>query len=217
MRRVLPLLAALLLLIAYGVAEGLWTNRWQLSKAVEEATARLRNVPLRVGDWQGRQRTLDARQVARAEMGGYLLRDYVHRETGQEVSVLLVCGRAGPTALHSPEVCYGGAGYAPAAPPARQALAGGEFWGARFRKSGPAAEALQIYWSWNVDGRWQAPDSPRLHFAGQPALYKLYVIRRVVGAEGSAADGPCREFLDGLLPELQRALFTAPAASRPGT
>jgi hypothetical protein len=214
MRQALPLLTTLVLLLAYGIAEGLWTDRWLLSGAVERAAARLREVALDFGDWQGRERELDARQAARAEVASYLLRDYVNRKTGQAVSVLLVCGRAGPTALHAPEVCYGGAGYEAAAPPARRAVAGGEFWVGQFRKPGPAADHLQIYWSWGAAGRWQAPASPRVHFAGHRALYKLYVICRLPPAGEAPRGELCQDFLDQVLPQLNTSLFVSPG--RPG-
>lgn len=210
MRRLAPILVAVLVLISYGIAEAIWTDRWRISDALERATGKLAQVPLRVGDWEGREQELDSRQVRQAEMSGYLMRRYVNRSTGAEVAILLVCGRAGPTSLHSPDVCYAGAGYAPTLAPERQEVATGAnsdtFWVAEFRKPGPAPEPLRIFWAWGTTGEWQASDRPRWQLAHHAALYKLYVIRSLPGNDERAAQDPSLEFMRGFLPVVRRAL-----------
>src|SRR5437764_15264638 len=119
MLKLLPILSAIPLLLAFGAVEGVWSERWHKSGALEQAAARLDQLPLNVGDWQGRDQELDARVQTLAELSGYRSRQYVHRTTGATLSVLLVCGRPGPVAVHSPEVCYAGAGYALTAPKER--------------------------------------------------------------------------------------------------
>jgi hypothetical protein len=213
--RTLPVLAALPLVVAYGLLEGFWTNRWHHSHDVERAAARLREVPLQIGDWNGEALELDVRQVARAEIEGYLMRRYVHAPTGTAVSVLLVCGRPGPVALHPPEVCYGGAGFTLVDPPTRNAFqpaASGKaatFWSATFEKAEAARpERLALYWAWNATGDWTAADEPRLQFARSPALYKLYVMRQVHDGENTAAANLGGTFLQLFLVELEKALFS---------
>jgi hypothetical protein len=224
MTRVLPIAAGILLVAAFGGAEGVWTHRWQPSRAPEEAAARLARVPLTVGEWQGEDQTLDARVVAKAELSGYVMRRYVHRPTGAAVSVLLVCGRPGPVSVHTPDVCYGGAGFALAAPPAHHTVtppadplrgypAGpASFWVGRFEKSGAAvSERLRILWAWNAAGDWAAPDNPRLTFAAAPALYKLYVVRSVADLNEPLDDDPAVTFLRQFLPAVETCLFPAAA------
>src|SRR5262245_54580703 len=106
MSRFLPVLIVVVLLLSYGVAEGLWTDRWGTSPELEQAQEKLARLPASIGPWQGHDEELDARQVARAELHGHLLRRYVHAETGEALTVLAVCGRPGPIAVHSPDVCY---------------------------------------------------------------------------------------------------------------
>jgi hypothetical protein len=215
MLRTLPAWIGFTLVVAFGVAEGLWANRWQTSEAAERAAAALAEVPLSVGDWQGEARELDARQSAHAEITGHLWRRYVNRRTGAEVTVLLVCGRAGPVALHPPEVCYGGAGYHLAGEKVRHAVAAealgapAEFWAGQFQKDGAVPQPLRILWAWSADGRWVAADSPRLSFARSPALYKLYVVREMPRADEPLANDPCPEFLKAFLPQLNGRLFPA--------
>jgi hypothetical protein len=212
MKRFLPLIIAVMLVVAYGIAEGMWTNRWIRSAALEQATARLSQVPRVIGDWEGTDHELDPRQVAQAEMSGYVLRQYVHKSTGASVRVMLVCGRAGPTSLHSPQACYPGIGYRPTAEPKRQGFGAGkkdDFWVAQFQKEGTSPETLRIFWSWNGAGKWHAADSPRVHFARHAALYKLYVIRSLARGDEGLNDDPAAEFLNQFLPVAQRALFAS--------
>lgn len=218
MHRRLLTLAALPLLAGYGVAEGLWTDRWQLSHEAEQAPARLGRVPLAVGDWQAEALEMDPREAARAEISGYLMRRYVHRTTGASVTALLVCGPPGRVAVHTPDVCYAGAGYRLKGEPARQAVeanAAGPalFWVARFAKPHAVVpEDLRIRWSWSATGAWAAPDYPRFHFAGSRVLYKLYVIEPVEGTEEASDKAPGVQFLREFLPQLQGCLFPPPGA-----
>jgi hypothetical protein len=212
MKSILTSAIALLLLVSYGIAEGLWTDRWHFSDTLERATARLSQVPRTFGAWQGQdEEELDPRQVAQAEMSGYVRRRYVNRQNGAEVSVLLVCGRPGPTAVHSPEVCYAGSGFtATQAPTIYEVTASGSasctLWVGQFLRNGPTPEPLRIYWAWSANGAWQAADNPRVQLAHLPALYKLYVVRLLPRLDEPIAEDPCGEFLREFLPEIQTAL-----------
>lgn len=213
MLRMLPTWLGLALVIAFGVAEGLWANRWQISDAPEQAAARLAEVPLSVGDWKGEPRELDARQVAKAELTGYLHRRYVNEQTEEAVTVLLVCGRAGPVSLHTPDVCYQGAGYHLSESQTRRDVAPEsmaepvKFWVGQFQKDGAVPDPLRIFWIWGANGKWETPDNPRLAFARADALYKLYVIRELPSADDPLDKDPSLEFVKVFLPQLQSRLF----------
>jgi len=69
----------------------------------------------------------------------------------------------------------------------------------------PAA-ALRIRWSWSRGGSWQAPDNPRLTFAGSSVLYKLYVIVYMDDVKESVKEDPGNDFIRALLPELQKIM-----------
>jgi hypothetical protein len=213
MRHLLPPLVVLTAAISSGVVHGLWTNRWGRSGAVEQASARLGDVALSLGDWEGRaQPQLSEREVAIAGINGSLLRKYVNRRTGQGVSVLIVCGRPGPVSVHTPDVCYRGAGYETTAEGryTSGASAKGAFKVLTLRKQSATVPVhLRLMYAWGADGSWTAPDRPRLAFARKPALYKLYVIRELPSPNEPLDKGPAVAFLKVLLPELQRTLFTA--------
>jgi hypothetical protein len=215
MLRTLPAWTGVTLVVACGLAEGLWSGRWHTSDAPQRAAERLAEVPLAVGDWQGEAKELGAEQAAKAEITGHLSRRYVNRRTGAAVNVLLVCGRAGPVALHPPEVCYQGAGYRLVGDKSRQAVpaealpAPAAFWVGQFQKDGALPAPLRIYWAWNGGGPWEAADNPRVSFARAAALYKLYVIRELPRLDEPPDADPAREFLKDFLPQLQGRLFPA--------
>ncbi|MGH7171694.1 MAG: exosortase-associated EpsI family protein [Gemmataceae bacterium] len=215
MSRMLPALLGLALVVAFGVVEGLWANRWHLSDAPERAAARLAEVPLSVGDWKGEAQELDARHVAKAELTGYLLRRYVNERTQDAVTVLLVCGRAGPVSLHTPDVCYQGRGYHLSEPQTRRDVPMEnqpepvKFWVGQFQKDGAVPDPLRIFWVWGTNGHWEAPDNPRLAFARADALYKLYVIRDLPRTDDPLDKDPALEFVKVFLPQLQGRLFPA--------
>src|SRR5262245_41385535 len=106
MLRILPLLTALPLVISFGIVEGFWSDRWGFSQEAASAAARLEDVPLSMGEWDAHPGKLDAREIGRAEIRGYMLREYINRRTGNTLTVLIALGRPGPIAVHSPEVCF---------------------------------------------------------------------------------------------------------------
>jgi hypothetical protein len=210
MPRALPVLAAVPLVLAYGLAEGLWTDRWGLSQELEQAPAKLALLPRTVGPWQGQDEELDPRQVARGELRGHVLHRYVHRDTGEALTLLAVCGRPGPIAVHAPEVCFGGSGFTLNGPKAQHTLRSGDgtFWAGNYSKADSAVpEHLRLYWSWNASGQWEAVENPRLHFARARVLYKLYVTRQLARPDEPEQDDPIPGFLEQLLPPLGRCLF----------
>lgn len=213
MKRWLPLLVGMGLVLLGGIAHGVWSNRWGDSQAVDAAAARLTRVPHTVGDWEGTDLQTDPRALAIGEIVGCVNRRYENRLTGQAVTALLVCGKSGPIAVHTPDVCYGGAGYALTAPPVRQIIPATEnapsaaFWTAKVRKQNTQQTmTLRVCWTWNANGQWEAPDNPRLKFGHHPSLYKLYVVRELAPDEDESAPGPEAAFLQCLVSELQRSL-----------
>lgn len=214
MKRHLPLLIGIAIIISAGFVHGRWTNRWRNSDELEQAIARLDRIPLAIGDWQGQPLELDREQLEQGEIDGYLARRYVDRKTGQAISILLVCGLPGPIAEHTPDVCYGGSGYdltaesAQWSAPSESSQTPPAFQVGTFLKAGSIPpQALRIFWAWKADGSWQAPTDPRLAFATQPALYKLYVIRELKSPAEGIEDDPAATFLRAtLLPELEKTL-----------
>jgi hypothetical protein len=203
-----------IVLAASGVAHGLRTERWQKSNATSQAAQRLQQIPMTLGPWEATSSELAEDVLKKAEIVGYISRDYINRETGSVVSVLLVCGRPGPIAVHTPDICFRGHGYVfrskekqheisvvDSATPARFWLATPD------KESGGVLDYLRVLWSWTPNGTWTAPDNPRLTFASEQVLYKLYITQHLSSPQDPADDDDCTKFVRLLIPTLQRFLF----------
>jgi hypothetical protein len=218
MSRPVLILAALAVLAVDIFLYGRWTNRWTPSLELEQAVARLQRVPMDLGDWHGESMELSAREIERAEIAGYLHRCYKNHRTGTEVTVLLLCGRAGPMSVHTPDICYRGAGYRMTDPEKKMTVPVGTsatapFWAASFIKEGPLAPSrLRIYWAWNAVGSWDAAANPRMAFAGRSVLYKLYVVRQMTSPDERLEEELCNDFFRQALSPLAVTLFPSQAS-----
>jgi hypothetical protein len=213
MTRILPVAAVVVALIACGVVHGLWTDRWVARPDPAAAAARFDGLPLTVGDWQGEALEVSPRELQ--GLSGLVERRYVNRDTGDAVTVALMCGRPRAVSVHSPDVCYAASGFQVTAP-ARVSPAGlaapAEFWTTEMVRTRAAEQTrLRVFYAWNAASDWVAPDNPRVAFAGAATLYKLYLLRDLPAGNVPAADDPCLDFFKRLQPELQKCLF--PAAS----
>jgi hypothetical protein len=213
MTRILPVATAVVALISCGVVHGLWTDRWVPKSDPAAAAARFDGLPLTVGDWEGEALEVSPRELQ--GLSGYLARRYVNRDTGDVVTLALMCGRPRVVSIHSPDVCYAASGYEVTAPsrygpadlPGRAS-----FWMTEMVRSRAAEQTrLRVFFAWSAAGAWEAPDNPRVAFAGVPVLYKLYLLRDLPAGNAPLADDPCLDFFKRVQPELQECLF--PAAS----
>src|SRR6516164_3650916 len=103
MYRISQVFVALLLILATGFVHGMWTGRWRIDHELEEAAARLDRAPGDIGDWKARPEPIDADSLARAGAIGSWSRSYRNDASGDVLTVILLCGRAGPMSVHRPE------------------------------------------------------------------------------------------------------------------
>jgi hypothetical protein len=205
-RRFWPVLAAGCILTMAAFAHGWRTDRWGAPPKLSEAAAQLDALPLRIGDWEGAVLELPAEQVRIANVAALSARKYTHRYTHAEVTVLILCGRPGPVSVHTPDVCYQGAGYV-MGPSRTEALTeGNNARVADFKKAGPLPATLRIRWAWSKGGEWMAVESPRLQFAREQILYKMYMVRQVPSGGDSSDSIPEIILANELLPLLQTSL-----------
>jgi hypothetical protein len=207
----LPAYSAVVLVIVAGLVHGFWTDRWTVSHAPAEAAARLAKLPLTVGEWEAQPLKGEAKSTE--AIAGELNRRYVHRKNGSEVTVVIFAGLPGPVSIHTPDVCYGAAGFKVESP-ARYRLAaedgspGGSFWTADLHKARVTQELHQrIFWAWTARGTWQAADDPRLAFAGERVLFKMYLVRPMHSPSEPIEGDACLQLLRELLPQLAKNLF----------
>ena len=221
-RTIIPVVAGALL-AASGILHAYQTGVWNSGKQLSQAAARLSQIPLSVGDWQGTPLEFDPRQLKAAEAAGALSRVY-KSEDSRPMNVMLLCGPHGPIALHPPTVCFTGAGYSQSCEVRRHVVHDaehrelGSFWVADFDKLIDGAPVrIRTYWAWSDGHAWSAADAPRFEYAGAPVLYKLYVTHVVpnsaddseVTPDEAASDhvSDSDAFLRQLLPAIQRTAF----------
>jgi hypothetical protein len=212
MRRILITIAAIAAVLATGIVHGIWTGRWEFTDEPGTSVARLPQVPMDLGDWQGQR--LDAESDMVGEASGCLLRRYTNKWTGANVTVFLLCGRPGPVAIHPPDSCYAAGGYEVTTPslfkaPAEKDSAAPEFRVARMRKKRASDQSqLRVFWSWNDGSGWRVPANPRWTFAASRVLFKLYLVRELPDFEEPLDDDPSLDLMRRLLPELNHTLFS---------
>jgi EpsI family protein len=213
MSRFLLLLIVGAVTLVDGFVYGLWTGRWNANDELASAAARIDSLPLTVGDWQGTPQPLDPLVIQRAEFAGYTMRRYENRRTGAVVNLLVACGRPGPVSVHSPQICFPGAGFQMSGDATRHTLdpqLGGtpvEYWKATFAHSDDTMpERVRIVWLWNGKGAWMAPNNPRWQFAGLPMLYKVYITQEFLPRNEETDGDACAEFLREIIPELEKVI-----------
>jgi hypothetical protein len=206
-------LAAAAVILTNGLVEGVWTNRWHQSAAVESGIQQLARLPMTIGDWHGSTcEEIDEAQRIRAGIDGYIFRNYESPHLkDRKFTVLLMCGRPGPLGVHTPDICYRGAGFRQVGTiakwPRQSQAQSADFFRGKFSKDDATDPiSLRIAWSWYANGKWVTPTNPRMEFARLPVLYKMYVIHRETAASEKADEEICASFLEQLLPVLNVTL-----------
>lgn len=192
------------------------TQRGQ-EELLNQAALTLARLPEVIGNWRAapNPQPIEVRALAQLGCRAHVDRIYVHDETGERVSLILLAGQAGPLAVHTPAICYASADFqlVEAAHPVPLRASGqaaapdqsgeDQFRVIRFQRTTIPGEHHKVYYAWALPGSvWVAPAAPRVALAGAPMLYKLQVavagtdLDQVPEAPGDAA----ARFLADLLP-----------------
>jgi len=221
-----PIMVAAVLIVSAALVQGLWSDRWvDVGQEAQTLAERLEQVPESVGPWQSDPLQASVRELQSSGAVGHVSRIYRHRETGEQVSLFIICGHMRDIAVHTPDRCYPAAGYQQLGSTADFELAAAsgaaQFRTAEFLLQAPdRVEKQRVYWAWGYDGQWIAPDTPRLEFGGVRGLYKMYLIAALdPTADSRPGDDSCAKFGRDLLPLLGGILFKAHewAPERAGT
>jgi len=191
--------ATLLLFLGVGLWNTLGTGLGH-SEPGDVVQRRLDSVPLSLGRWQGVDVPMHEKHVKVSHAEAYLNRSYTESSSGRSVNVLVLYGEPGDLGAHDPKVCYGSAGHELAGPYSHKSIPAdfpNDFWAAKFVK--PNSNSFEVLWAWGTGGDWQAPESPRLAFAGQSRIYKVYIQKPV--------DDPDASFLPEFLNALKKSIL----------
>ena len=238
--------AGVALLMGAGLMHRTQTAALRDPAVLAAAAERLAAAPRSFDGWTAESLDLTDAQLRMAEATGGFARRYVGPDGEGPIEVMLLTGPQGPISVHPPTVCFRGAGYrqcspvgavsaadlSPAAAPGSDEAAA--FAAASFEKEIDGRPfRIRTYWGWGTGAGWDAPDMPRVAFAGEPFLYKLYVTEfrpadaETVDPDAADADaaGPgdplpaTKSFLNAFLPRLSAVLADdadspAPPAAR---
>lgn len=213
MMRILPVVIALGAILISGFSHALLTNRWGASEELRLASERLGRVPTTVGDWVGEAEEMDPAEFAMADIEAYRKLRFVNKVTRAEVQFLLVCGRPGPVSVHTPNICYLGAGFKMVDTQREtfEPLGDGQPFqvqsGLFLKEEANVPEIQRAIWTFSVNGDWKVPDNPRVTFARDAALYKLYVARPLAKKDEPLKTDPAVDLLRQMIPQLQKVLF----------
>jgi hypothetical protein len=200
-------IAALALTLITGLVYGRWTQRWEAPPSLKAAAARVNELPHELGPWEMQEeRDVAPLILETLRCQAHTHRVYVNRETGETVSVALIVGPSGPTAVHTPEICFSSRAYEIAEPRQKKFFgASGDadsssLWMTLFRSQNAGAGELRVYYGWSTGGAWTASKSPRFEFGGSPLLYKIQVSAQLgpTREDGPHSD-PCKNFVEALL------------------
>ena len=178
-RSFLRMLAVIIVLtLVSGTLYGRLTLRWGPPADLVSAAEHVSSFPKQLGDWQLLEDSTMSDSIQ--EMlgcAGYINRRYTHKITGQSVGLALIVGPAGPTAVHTPEICFSSRSYKVKGTPQPKLIEkqGDSFWGIHFDSRHVGAEQLQVYYAWSKGLRWEASANPRIQFGGESMLYKVQI------------------------------------------
>jgi hypothetical protein len=206
---------AVLLTMASGAVYGRWTQRWGAPPDLKAAADRLTSIPREVGDWRMlEERPMADEVVETLQCAGYLNRVYVNEATGATVNVAMIVGPPGPTAVHTPEICYSSRAYEITGPRMKSLFKptnglSHSLWTTTFHSRNPGSDGLRVYYGWSLGDQWIASESPRFEFGGNALLYKIQVAGLIGSDTDDEAHDSCRRFVDAFL----EAIWKSPEAS----
>jgi hypothetical protein len=192
--------AAVGLTIGGGYVQGKLSHRWGQPPEITEAVKRLSSLPETIGHWK-KVDDSDLSDYERSvlQCHAHLRRVYRHAKSGQTVQVSLLLGPAGPTSVHTPEMCLGGGPFTVDALRTPLVVTGrdDQFWTVTFKGTDVSAQSLRAVYAWRFEGSWEAPREPRVSHGTLPYLYKLQVVCQ---GDATTTLATCEDFFRDFLP-----------------
>lgn len=188
--------------MARNYLEAGWTNQ----SSIESHAENLRQLPEQIGDWvcsSTDDLPDNARKILKCH--GFINRSYWNSQTGATVTVAILFGPRGPIAVHTPEICYSGAGTRPVADKRSVEIKTAEksdrFWTIQFSRGAEQSPSLEVWYAWSDGGPWTASEQPRFWLTD--SLYKI----QLAGTPAKTnAESDCKSFLRALVPVLRQKL-----------
>lgn len=221
--RIMPAAVAIaaLLLVSAGIRHRMEAAVAQRIDATRFSPFPLKQMPLVVGPWQGKDEQLDPFIARKTGSTDYIMRRYTNTQTGAAVELLMLYGPAAEMGYHKPDACYPGAGYkliggGDARPIQLQSgqsdtstLSQPQNHAVGFkhlvfqRGEGGLADRQQVYYVWRYSDNYALEIGQPSVFGRLPGMFKIQVSRPLAvteSADGRAnAANPCEDFLAQLM------------------
>ena len=167
---------AMVATIASGYIHGSLTHRWGNNVEVDRIVNALDSLEFESEDWKflGEKR-LNERAMSLLECFHDRVQTYENIRTGRTIQVMLIMGAAGPTSVHTPDICYNSSQYKKTDERKIYKIKKQDdrFWSVFFKSRDIAGSVLWSVYGWSATGVWEAPESARFEYAGQPHLFKI--------------------------------------------
>jgi hypothetical protein len=220
MTRYLPIACGVLLIVGLTFVQFRMTDRLSTSGVTAEQRAELlKNIPMKIGDWQGADIPIDDKVRQTAGAVGAVQRKYRNVRTNEEVDLWLIVGHGRSVARHTPDVCYRSSGFM-----ARSVenslypmvLEDNKevpfFTNTFFREDASGRRLIRVFWTWynsaKHDGKvvWEVDSNPTWYFGNTRALFKMYFTSVMRDPSETAEKSPCLNFAREFMPVVEKAL-----------
>ncbi len=200
--RWIALALGVVLTLTGGVLYGRYVQRWNAPAELTASAAELAKLPRDIGRWTAvEDLPIEEFALQMLESAGYVHRRYLNRDSGQSIRLVILVGPPGPTAVHTPEICFSSRAYEITNNRMRTSIeaASGQqhsFWHVDFTTRNAFADGLRVYYAWSRGSEWKASESPRFELAGGPLLYKIQLASYVSPYKGDDTADPGQQFLE---------------------
>ncbi len=205
----LGLLLVIALTVAPAIYDGTRSFRWGEDEYVKQLVENIDALPTEMSGWKS---------VAEIKLGEsaenmlepitYVNRSYQKGDRFAQVFVLL--GPTGPTAVHTPDVCFSSATNALISKRVSvnvgdSASGQSTLWRSRFkdRRSATGSPFVSSWYGWTTDGTLHADPNPRYSFSDERQLVKVQVTTEYLSQDSMVEDPEFEKFLAVVVREIQ--------------
>jgi hypothetical protein len=218
MLRYLPVIISVVAIVSLTVVQSLMSDRFVDSNVTAEQRAQLlKEVPMKFGEWEGKDLDVDAQTRDTAGAVGAVNRVYRNTRTRDEVRLWLIVGHARDVSVHTPEICFPSSGFSMRSTtsslyvfPSQEQKA--DFWTNTFTKEDMnGRELVRVFWAWYnpIQGQpveWRAESNARWKFGNSRALFKMYFTSAMRKVDETTEESAAAKFGREFLPEINGIL-----------
>jgi hypothetical protein len=171
------------LTIGPALLAGHYFNRWGAATDFQTAAEQVQKFPEEFGRWKTEREGEPLSDFVCQELGvaGYVSRQFVNRDNGASVNLLLMVGQSGPLLRHPPNICYANRANRQVGDMTKFKVetpeANSEFTAIEYEPPNSVMnDRFLVAYAMSVGTEWSVPRHPRLEFGGSPKLYKVQLL-----------------------------------------